>query len=236
VRAEADQFLLSCVELGTFVKWLECLFAAIDVAAPIDDRDFPRDQSIPRIQRIRWFAGQPPTSTSITVPTADAGVSSSRRGSGATESSTTTVPDPDPNDPTTQPPTAADIDIDLDHDLDLGFDPDDDSDADPHHLRNNPINRLSVSSYPNEAIDPGTGKWAPEHEWSSIHDMHYARLCYSVLFYRSPRKSNFVISRGKQWFVDWATGRMFRVLPPAYGEVPEFFGPWQVIHTENRRI
>src|SRR4051812_16887175 len=45
VRAETDQFLLSCVELSTLIKWLENLFAAIDVAAPIDDRDFPRDQS-----------------------------------------------------------------------------------------------------------------------------------------------------------------------------------------------
>src|SRR5690349_6137281 len=65
VRAETDQFLLCCVELSTFNKWLEGLFAAIDIALPLEDRDFPRDMSIPRIQRIRWFHGQSPTATAI---------------------------------------------------------------------------------------------------------------------------------------------------------------------------
>lgn len=107
----------------------------------------------------------------------------------------------------------------------------------PSYARNNePISsRLSTTSYPNEAIDPDTGKWSPEHQWTSAHDLLYAKLCYSVLLFKSPRKSNYIISKGKQWFVDWATGRMIRVLPPAYGEI-DFFGPWQVIHTENRRI
>ncbi len=45
IRAETDQFLLSCVELSTSVNWLDGIFAAISVAAPIDERDFPRDQS-----------------------------------------------------------------------------------------------------------------------------------------------------------------------------------------------
>lgn len=65
--------------------------------------------------------------------------------------------------------------------------------------------------------------------------MLYAKLCYSNLLFRSPRKSNYIIHKGKKWFVDWSTGRMVRVLPPAYGEV-DYFGPWQVIHTENIRI
>lgn len=44
LRTETDQFLLSCVELSTLVTWLDLLFAAIAVAAPIDERGFPRDQ------------------------------------------------------------------------------------------------------------------------------------------------------------------------------------------------
>jgi hypothetical protein len=227
VRAETDQFLLSCVELGTFVKWLECLFAAIDVAAPIDDRDFPRDQSIPRIQRIRWFRGQSPARTNniaISTPrppnpqprsgsTSTAANNPSRRGSDSSESSSTTVPSP-------QNQQQQD---------------DEASSSAPVPPRIDPINRLSVSSYPNDEIDALTGKWHPEHAWSNAHDMLYAKLCYSVLHYQSPRKSNYIISKGKQWFVDWGTGRMIRVLPPGYGEV-ELFGPWQIIQTENRRI
>lgn len=101
--------------------------------------------------------------------------------------------------------------------------------------RLDPAHRLSTSSYPNVEIDPHSGKWVPDHRWTSAHDLLYAKLCYSNLLFRSPRKSNFIIRQGKKWYVDWNTGRMVRVLPPTYGEV-NFFGPWQVIHTENMRI
>lgn len=101
--------------------------------------------------------------------------------------------------------------------------------------RLDPQHRLSTSSYPNAAINPHSGKWFPDHQWTSAHDLLYAKLCYSTLLFRSPRKSNYIISKGKKWFVDWGTGRMVRVLPPTYGEV-DYFGPWQVIHTENMRI
>ncbi|CAM1505438.1 Fc.00g110750.m01.CDS01 [Cosmosporella sp. VM-42] len=215
VRAETDQFLLSCVELSTFVKWLEGLFAAIDVAPTIDDRDFPRDMSIPRIQRIRWFRGQPPTQTTIDmseVHRIGEMAAPERRASASStippESQTRVEPEPDVVD-------------------------EEDSPIPPPRI--DPVHRLSTTSYPNLEIDPGSGKWLPEHQWSSAHDMLYAKLCYSNLLFRSPRKSNYIISKGKQWFVDWQSGRMVRVLPPAYGEI-EWFGPWQVIHTENRRI
>jgi hypothetical protein len=97
------------------------------------------------------------------------------------------------------------------------------------------VGRLSTTSYPNESVDPDTGKWIPRHAWTETHDQLYARLCYAILLFKSPRKSNFVILKGKRWFVNWANGHMIRVLPPAYGEV-ELFGPWQTITTENRFI
>jgi hypothetical protein len=95
--------------------------------------------------------------------------------------------------------------------------------------------RISTTSYPNESLSPETGKWRPRHDWTAAHDMMYAKLCYAVLLFRSPRKSNFVIAKGKKWFVDWTTGRMIRVLPPGYFD-HEVVGPWQVWNSENRRI
>lgn len=59
MRAETHQFLLSCYEIETFVAWLDALFAAIGVAAPIDDMDFPLDMSIPRAHRVRRRPQQP---------------------------------------------------------------------------------------------------------------------------------------------------------------------------------
>jgi hypothetical protein len=244
IRAETDQFLLSCVELSTFVKWLECLFAAIDIAAPIDDRDFPRDMSIPRIQRIRWYRGQSPTrapqntsSTEDQQPQQDTDVTPVtvvRRRSSSPELAII---------PPLRRRASRDSDLASVHDEQEEGQEQGTREA-PHAadedpatlpLRREHLNRFSTTSYPNLAIDPHTGKWFPEHGWTTAHDMLYAKLCYSNLFFRSPRKSNYIISKGKQWYVDWATGRMVRVLPPEYGEV-DFFGPWQVIHTENPRI
>ncbi|KAG6004294.1 hypothetical protein E4U21_001191 [Claviceps maximensis] len=222
IRAETDQFLLSCIELATFIKWLECLFSAIDVAAPIDDRDFPRDMSIPRIQRIRWFQGQSPA-----LP----GYASASEQHRNEETSVPNIVDEgghttgaarvDGSQPTRIP-------------LPQTQRPLQENAARPPP-RVQPIRRMSTSSYSNPSVDPHTGKWFPEHKWSSAHDLLYAKLCYSNLLFRSPRKSNYIISKGKQWFVDWGTGKMVRVLPPTYGE-SDFFGPWQVIHTENVRI
>lgn len=242
IRAETDQFLLSCIELGTFVKWLECLFAAIDVAAPIDDRDFPRDMSIPRIQRVRWFHGQSPALpgyTSMTPPQESEGQvpseeHASAEGHASDEdpaaagmlvrvpsrpSELSAAPEPPGGrGPDTPQPSAQQQ-----------------SDGPGGPPRIEPPRRMSMTTYPNPSIDPHTGKWFPEHQWSSAHDLLYAKLCYSNLLFRSPRKSNYIISKGKQWFVDWGTGKMVRVLPPNYGEI-DYFGPWQVIHTENSRI
>ncbi|KAF7543110.1 hypothetical protein G7Z17_g11001 [Cylindrodendrum hubeiense] len=218
IRAETDQFLLSCVELSTFVKWLEGLFAAIDVATPLDDRDFPRDMSIPRVQRIRWFRGEDPTPTTVDLTELDLPEDRlDEASSSQVERRPSTSPPPVPPEPEIQvePKTEG---------------------RPEHPPRIDPVHRFSTTSYPNLAIDPASGKWFPEHRWSRAHDMLYAKLCYSNLLFRSPRKSNYIICKGKQWYVDWSTGRMVRVLPPAYGEVDDYFGSWQVVHTDNRRI
>lgn len=229
IRAETDQFLISCVELETFVKWLECLFAAIDVAAPIDERDFPRDQSIPRIQRLRWLRGQ---------------YSAQATSNGGTfqqlTESLVSMPGSDfdsamPVDPPTDVEMSPDgPGIDLTNGA-AAIAPWDNAAAPNPRQSLVPVRRLSTSSYHNENVEPETGKWRPRHIWTSTHDMVYAKLCYAVLLFKSPRKSNFVIFKGQRWHIDWSTGQMSRVQPPSYGE-PEFWGPWQVIHAENPRL
>jgi hypothetical protein len=216
MRAETDQFLISCVEIGTFTKWLDGIFAAINISPPIDERDFPRDFSVPRIQRIRWLRGQRPQ------PEDSIGFSrltEQRRQEGSDEDED--GDDDEGGEPPDQPYGGGDG---VDDEGNPGYGPRTD-----HPI----VGRLSTTSYPNESIDPVTGKWRPQHGWTETHDQLYARLCYSVLLFKSPRKSNYVISRGTRWYVDWATGRMVRVLPPAYGEV-DVMGPWQVIMPENR--
>ncbi|KAK3340984.1 hypothetical protein B0H65DRAFT_278041 [Neurospora tetraspora] len=230
LRAETDQFLLSCVELKTFVKWLDCIFAAINVAAPIDERDFPRDQSIPRLQRLRWLRGERPTpedniSGFQRLNERRQSIASSRSGEEDEEN------DRNGRNSTARPPTIHE------EENERGNQGQDDYAAFGRGgIGQHPIvGRLSTTSYPNENVDPDTGKWRPRQIWTETHDHLYAKLCYSVLLFKSPRKSNYIISNGKRWYVDWATGRMVRVLPPAYGEV-ELFGPWQIIRAENRLL
>ncbi|KAK4661726.1 uncharacterized protein QC763_707120 [Podospora pseudopauciseta] len=207
LRVETDQFLLSCFELSTFVTWLDRFYAAFNVAAPIDERDFPRDYSIPRIQRIRFLRGQRPP------PQDHLG-----------------------RQPDHRRPDESDED-DSEGEGEGGEPPDHRGGGGrgPRPAEYPIMARLSISSYANENVDPETGKWLPEHGWTIAHDQLYARLCYAVLLFKSPRKSNYIVSRGKRWWVDWDSGKMVRVLPPAYGEI-DVMGPWQVIMAENRRI
>ncbi|KAI9886748.1 MAG: hypothetical protein M1823_001457 [Watsoniomyces obsoletus] len=47
VRAEGEQFLLSCTDLEVFVTWIEALSTAIGIALPIDQRTYPRYRTLP---------------------------------------------------------------------------------------------------------------------------------------------------------------------------------------------
>lgn len=213
LRVEADQFLLSCVELGTFVRWLDKIYAAIDIAPPLDERGFPRDQSIPRIQRIRWLRGHGPR------PADDN--SGFPRFEERPQSVDADSEHPlDDTSPTTTLPDGGSVAVRRN---------------DNSWMRHPPERSLSTTSFPNEHLDPDTGKWRPYHKWTDTHDQLYAKLCYSVLLFKSPRKSNYIVTRGRRWYVDWGSGRMVRVLPPSYSEV-ELWGPWQVIEPENRLI
>ncbi|KAH8668338.1 hypothetical protein BX600DRAFT_434884 [Xylariales sp. PMI_506] len=232
VRAETDQFLLSCIELPNFVKWLDILFAAINIAPALDERDFPRDQSIPRAARLRYFRGED------TTRQGGGGGSDGRRPAPVIHHSAMTPRIPPPPD---TPPSSDSNLLHTPRTRNYLSEPSSSSFV-PHQPSQPPLSsleplpsRLSTTSYPNSDIQPETGKWRPRHEWTTAHDMVYAKLCYAVLLFRSPRKSNYVIAKGKKWFVDWTTGRMIRVLPPAYFD-HELTGPFQVWSAENRRI
>ncbi|OAA53116.1 spectrin beta [Niveomyces insectorum RCEF 264] len=387
IRAEADQFLLACVELETFVHWLDALFAALSIAAPIDERDFPRDQSIPRLQRIRWYYGrdrqaealsdrerdrdrareqervQAPVLSRIPVPSLVPTLSSTLAeeqmdaleqsielsieqslermleqqvtDDGQAEQqqqqqqqqqkqqkqqkqqhqqhrnqyqnlafhSTVDVDTSSPPLPTPMPsplsPAYAKVKMreaaaaaaktatdETKGGAVSGSSPSSvssvvtmagPSTAPPPNSTPSPASPLSSSSNSGygggggsrfsfrtvaallanstngnknnikkknsssssggggggnnhyaytastvrhqEGIDATTGKWQPSHRWTKTHDMVYAKLCYATLLSCSPRKSNYIVVRGKQWLVDWATGTMVRVSPPRYGEL-----------------
>ncbi|KAK8003148.1 hypothetical protein PG989_002867 [Apiospora arundinis] len=233
VRAETDQFLLSCIELPNFIRWLDALFAAINVAPVIEEREFPKDQSLPRGTRLAFSGGR--------------GIA---EGSEVTNRGGTTRPAPvihhsamTPRYPRPRPPSQPEPDS-----YQLTDDPLPLSHTHVHQQTRLHPSLLSSSASPFSAATTASvssddgGKWRPRHEWTTTHDMVYAKQCYSLLLFRSPRKSNYIVVQGKKWLVsDWTTGRMVRVLPPGYFDetttgVDVAGGPFRVWAAENRII
>jgi hypothetical protein len=246
VRAEADQFLLSCIEIQTFLLWLESLCAAIDVAPPLDDRKIPEEQSLRRVGRRRGRTAfsnvenneglvrqqqeimrtQYPRLAEETISEEMATLMPSySRSTPAEIQEPTSTPDS-----SRRTYTLSHSSVDITALRSLGFlSSDEDPMAHQELARAAPASvstttprarqRLSTSSYTNPSISPETGKWRPVHQGSAMYDMMYAKRCMSILTSKSPRKTNMVIMKGKQWIIDWATGALTRCEPPGYGEV-----------------
>ncbi|QSZ30653.1 hypothetical protein DSL72_000211 [Monilinia vaccinii-corymbosi] len=249
VRAEADQFLLSCVQIETFITWLRSLSTAIDLAMPLDERRTPRDQSIPRPRRRRRrrearevqvddellreqqeelirthypnliIRNSPqerattPTSRPVTALPVTRFTPSAMR---PTTSLTRLTP---PQTPQTPEEGATDAESAVHALREMGF-------IRIHQPRIR--HRRTPNPTPSHRFCPHTGKWRPEHAWSSKYDLIYARKCMAILNSRSPRKSNYLIMKGKQWIVDWSTGSLTRCEPPEYGE--DYCGSWKIGH------
>ncbi|KAG0646911.1 PH domain-containing [Hyphodiscus hymeniophilus] len=224
VRAETDQFLLSCCKIETFVQWLQSLFAAIDIAPPLDTRPLPRDLSIPQIRRRRTSCSTPVRNLEQNAALVREQYELMRRlYPGLVEDPLPEVADPpSPTIPTieVQPPTTSRLNT-----APASFatvTPNFSEAARTNTVRTRSTTALSSSSTISErhpSVSSETGKWRPEHQWSAMYDMLYAKRCMAILTSGSPRKSDIVIMEGKQWNVDWTTGALTRCEPPDYGEI-----------------
>ncbi|RBQ83617.1 hypothetical protein VDGD_05930 [Verticillium dahliae] len=226
LRLETDQLLLSCLESATFVRWLDAFFAAMAIAAPLDEREYPADQSVPRSQRIRWLQAQRRVSNagrvSYPVPTPrplgglalapraySPSITSSLSLSSHLDMDADPYPSPEMSDGTQG---MAGQGIAQGQGSSEGSTPA----LSRRSTTGSASFRRLVAAAGGGEVD---GKWAPPREtWDPVDDMRYARLCFAILLYRSPRKSEFVIRGGTRWTINWETGRKVRVFPPRYGE------------------
>ncbi|KAH8817213.1 hypothetical protein F5884DRAFT_665741 [Xylogone sp. PMI_703] len=216
VRAEADQFLLACSELETFVEWLQALFAAIDLAPPLEERSIPRDQSVPRARRddeddlSDLDVDDEEEDRNSLIRERATSPALSRAGSTASRERTRGNASPTPRAYAPVPVTSS------------------------QRSRRTPPRDISRIQMPNSYfertqpqsvhvrrtnISPSSGKWHPIVRHSSTkYDMMYARRCFDILMENSPRKSNLLVIRETQWIVDWNTGQLTRWGPPEYSE------------------
>jgi len=184
VRAETDQFLLSCSKIETFVHWLQSLNTAIDIAPPLDDRPLPRDLSIPRAHRRQL---RRPILPPATTP----------------ESSFSPSVNPTPSSSQTPTTSSASNQNQASQRVLHG--------GAPSHSLARARRMLPASTEPRDNTSPNLtsdGKWHPTHNWTQFYDMMYAKRCMAVLTDKSPRKSNLAVVKGKLWVVDWGTGQL----------------------------
>ncbi|KAI5845187.1 hypothetical protein DFP73DRAFT_512855 [Morchella snyderi] len=67
IRAQTEQFLLSCRTLEVFLEWLEALSAAVDLSPSLEERSLPRYQTLPRRRRRRRRDQDTTTTTTTTI-------------------------------------------------------------------------------------------------------------------------------------------------------------------------
>jgi hypothetical protein len=232
LRVETDQFLLSCLQMSTFLHWLESLSAAIALSLPLDDRQIPREAPLPRRRRRRLDAISEQDSIQITdnhlvleqqeimrarFPHLAAGGSSA-----ASISSARPFDSINPRVAHQESLIPNFSRHSFSHESRL-------SRSSSYQIsRVNSVSQAEMGMLEmsevdrpigwNPSISPETGKWEPRHAWTQQHDAMFAKRCMDILLKKSPRKTNFVIVRGKQWIIDWANGRLERYEPPGYEE------------------
>lgn len=201
---------------------------------PLDEREIPRDQSIPRSRRRRREARELQVSGDLIREQQELIRTHypNLMNASSLEERATTVRSRSSTAPATTRPTTSrsphtpqecinEADVAVDALRELGL-------ISGRSHRSRILHRRTANSSPSHPFCPETGKWRPEHSWHPKYDMIYARKCMAVLTSRSPRKSNILIVKGKQWIVDWSTGSLTRCEPPEYGD--DYGGSWKIGH------
>lgn len=247
LRVEGDQFLLSCLEIETFLVWIDALAAAIGLAPSLDDRKLPVDAALPRNtqrQRTPGRAGMvefrinealpernAPARTDVPIwlparssgeerDGSSSGTSTPGRQSGASSATSSRRQSRASSRRSSRADLASPV-------VEIASSSSSLADASSSSSLSTPSSPLLQAEPAHPSISPETGKWRPRHQSSPMYDMLFAKRCSAVLLEKSPRKTNLVIMKGKQWAVDWSTGLLQRLEPPDYAEV-ERFGPWGV--------
>ena len=235
LRAQTEQFLLSCRTLESFLEWIEALSAAVDLAPPLEERSLPRYHTLPRRRRRRVAAPRhaPTPATEAIGPgsvqeqleiirqnfphllaadnddesAAASAASAAGGGDGDGDGDGGGAADPATTD-------GAEAILEGEDDL-LGQDPlpppSSQAESEIH-----PAFRITqrITHQPEEAFDRD-GKWAPRSALTREDNMRLARRCAAELFADAPRQSDWVVVKGKRFRLVYESKKM---VPDVWGE------------------
>ncbi|TQS34570.1 hypothetical protein Golomagni_05040 [Golovinomyces magnicellulatus] len=200
LRVETEQFLLSCCKIRLLVDLMQSLCAAIDLATPLDDRDYPQDFCMPRRQR-RVRSSLPAREGERGRDVANR-VSSPRLHSRSQNTRSASI---------TRSNSRCCTNNRSHSDLRLLFSSDEDESPLNFSIYSSQQSPSTIPSCTRSKKNPNNSsemKWQPFHQWSPLYDLMYAKRCFEILTLCAPRKSNKVIVNGEFYVVDWVTGCM----------------------------
>ncbi|RKF82325.1 putative ph domain-containing protein [Golovinomyces cichoracearum] len=205
LRVETEQFLLSCCKIRLLVDLMQSLCAAIDLATPLDDRDYPQDFCMPRRQRrvrsslqTREEGRGRDITNLVSTPRLHSRSQNTRSSSISRSNSRCCINDRSHSD------------------LRLLFSSDEDDSPlnfSIYSPQQSPstIPSCTCSSTEKNPNNNSEIKWQPFHRWSPLYDLMYAKRCFEILTLCAPRKSNKVIVNGEFYVVDRVTGCMSKL-------------------------
>ena len=217
MRAELDQFILSCPSEEQIFSWVDSVCASIDIAPPLDDRAVPRQCTMPRRRRRQQRVAQATDLTDRRLIEEQERILRSMYptlASDAPVQRTVLLPPTGGDSPM---PTTPALDViaspmeQEQEDVDLSVIAEDAAPQSPTAAsvsRRPTASRqittdsvLSVSGFEDSSTDPINldifGKWNPPHPRTPLQQLRYIRRCMPLMFEDTPRHSSVLVSGGK---------------------------------------
>lgn len=239
VRVETDQILLADRSEEVVFKWVNSISAGIDIAFPIDERNLPRQSTVPRRRRRQQRSLEATADVndnrliqeqerilSEMYPALARSVDGTGDGNGDALRRLDTVQTLPESNGNVLALAATNINEQENEDVDLSalaedFAPLETSISRPSTTRQTTASTIATSftaSNVNPAHFDADGKWAPPHSRSSGSQFRYARRCMPILLWDTPRASSVIICHGRRLRVNQRMDMLeeWELAPPSY--------------------
>lgn len=241
LRVETDQLILADTCEEQIFGWVNKICAGIDIAPAIDERNAPRQITVPRRRRRQrpqvtadlndqnLIAEQERILQSMYPAFAqnsqEATIPAPETEDGAAEADSPVLTQTSSDDQTSNDQDGEDLDLSVLAEDGLSSQestprPSSRPFATRHHTASSRISTLStIGPFIDNPINFDlAGKWAPPHVRTSAQQIRYIRRCMPLLFAESPRASNVMISDGKRVRAHYRTNALdeWSLSPPTY--------------------